>query len=46
MYVIQLNHFVNELDAGKAVLLGLADDIGVSTTGDTEEVNVDRHVRM
>ena len=42
-YVVESNHLVNQLNAGETLLLGLANQIGVSSTADTQQVNINRH---
>ena len=42
-YVVESNHLVNQLNAGETLLLGLANQVGISSTGNTQQVNIDRH---
>ena len=42
-YVVKSNHLVHQLNTGETLLLGLANQIGISSTADTQQVNINRH---
>jgi hypothetical protein len=42
-YVIKSNSFVNKFNTLETVLLGLSDEIGITSTRSTKQVNINGH---